>query len=144
MMGVRMYSWVTHCWRFVIIFFLHNLCFSVHIQNTYYTYCRYSLPWWRRDIKCRIRPLYTQRVVKGGAVSRNNRNKGSPVSNPTKCIWRLEPDRRYSPKCYLTFWGMTIYNDTLNWSDITPICEFITELDFNTDFDLITEFWRFP
>ena len=28
--------------------------------------------------------------------------------------------------------------------DITPICELITELDFNTDFDLITEFWRFP
>ena len=49
-----------------------------------------------------------------------------------------------SPKCYMTFWDMTIYNDTLNWSDITPICEFITELDFDTDFDLITEFWRFP
>ena len=49
-----------------------------------------------------------------------------------------------SPKCYMTFWDVTIYNDTLNWSDITPICEFITELDFNTDFDLITEFWRFP
>ena len=49
-----------------------------------------------------------------------------------------------SPKCYMTFWDMTIYNDTLNWSDITPICELITELDFNTDFDLITEFWRFP
>ena len=39
------------------------------------------------------------------------------------------------------FWDMTIlYNDTLNWSDITPICELITELDFNTDLDLITEF----
>ena len=49
-----------------------------------------------------------------------------------------------SPKCYMTFWDMTIYNDTLNWSDITPICEFITELDFSADFDLITEFWRFP
>ena len=49
-----------------------------------------------------------------------------------------------SPKCYMTFWDMTINNDTLNWSDITPICEFITKLDFNTDFDLITEFWRFP
>ena len=49
-----------------------------------------------------------------------------------------------SPKCYLTFWDMTIYNDTLNWSDITPICELITELDFNTDFDLITEIWKFP
>ena len=49
-----------------------------------------------------------------------------------------------SPKCYMTFWDMTIYNDTLNCIDITPICEFITELDFNTDFDLITEFWRFP
>ena len=49
-----------------------------------------------------------------------------------------------SPKCYMTFWDMTIYNDTLNWSDITPIYEFITELDFNTDFDLITEFLRFP
>ena len=45
---------------------------------------------------------------------------------------------------YMTFWDMTIYNDTLNWSDIAPICELITELDFNTDFDLITEFWRFP
>ena len=43
----------------------------------------------------------------------------------------------------MTFWDMTIYNDTLNRSDITPICEFITELDLNTDFDLITEFWRF-
>ena len=49
-----------------------------------------------------------------------------------------------SPKCYMTFWVMTIYNDTLNWSDITLICELITELDFSTDFDLITEFWRFP
>ena len=25
-----------------------------------------------------------------------------------------------SPKCYVTFW--TIYSDTFNWSDITPIC----------------------
>ena len=49
-----------------------------------------------------------------------------------------------SQKCYMTFWDMTIYNDTLNWSDITQICELITELDFNTDFDLISEFWRFP
>ena len=30
------------------------------------------------------------------------------------------------------------------WSDITPICELITELDFITDFDLITKFWKFP
>ena len=36
------------------------------------------------------------------------------------------------------------YNDTLNWSDTTPICELITELDFITDFDLITKVWRFP
>ena len=41
-------------------------------------------------------------------------------------------------KCYMTFWYMTMYNDTLNWSDITPICELITELDFIIDFDLIT------
>ena len=49
-----------------------------------------------------------------------------------------------SPKCYMTFWDMTVHNDTLNWSDITPIYELITELDFITDFDLITKFWRFP
>ena len=51
-----------------------------------------------------------------------------------------------SPKCYMAFWDMTIYNNTLNWSDITPICELITELCFITDFDLtcITKFWRFP
>ena len=48
-----------------------------------------------------------------------------------------------SPKCYMTFWDMTIYNDTLNWSDITPICELIIELDFITDFDLITIFGGF-
>ena len=48
-----------------------------------------------------------------------------------------------SPKWYMTFWDMTIYNDTLNWSDITPICELITELDFNTEFELITEFEGF-
>ena len=35
---------------------------------------------------------------------------------------------------------MTIYNDTLNWSDIAPICERSTELDFIIDFDLITNF----
>ena len=40
--------------------------------------------------------------------------------------------------------GLTIYNDTLNWLDITPICEIITELDFITDFDLVTKFRRFP
>ena len=42
-----------------------------------------------------------------------------------------------SPKCYMTFWDMTIYNDILNWSDITPICKLITEHDFITDFDLL-------
>ena len=31
-------------------------------------------------------------------------------------------------------------HDTLIWSDITPICELITELDLITDFDLITKF----
>ena len=36
------------------------------------------------------------------------------------------------PKCYMKFWDMTICNDTLNWSNITPICELITELDFIT------------
>ena len=48
------------------------------------------------------------------------------------------------PECYMTFWDMTMYNDILNWWDITSICELITELDFITDFDLITTFWGFP
>ena len=47
------------------------------------------------------------------------------------------------PKCYMTFWDMTIYNDNLNGSDITPVCELITELDFITNFDLITKFGGF-
>ena len=49
-----------------------------------------------------------------------------------------------SPKCFMTFWDMNIYSDTLNWSDITPICEVITDLELFTDFDLITKFWNFP
>ena len=35
----------------------------------------------------------------------------------------------------MIFWDMTIYNDTLNSSDITQICELITKLNFITDFD---------
>ena len=35
------------------------------------------------------------------------------------------------------------YGRIFNWSDITPICELITEVDFNTDFDLITDFGGF-
>ena len=43
-----------------------------------------------------------------------------------------------SLKCYMTFWDMTIYSESLYWSDIIPICELITELDLITDFNLIT------
>ena len=49
-----------------------------------------------------------------------------------------------SPKCYMTIWDMTVYSETLNWSDIRPICELFTEPDLITDFDLNTKFWRFP
>ena len=35
-----------------------------------------------------------------------------------------------TPKYYMTFWDMTVYNDTLNWSDFTPTYELIIELDF--------------
>ena len=45
-----------------------------------------------------------------------------------------------SPNCYMTIWDMVIYSDTLNWSNITPILEPITELDLITNFDLITKF----
>ena len=31
---------------------------------------------------------------------------------------------------------MTIYSDTLHWSDITSILDFVTELDHITEFDL--------
>ena len=48
-----------------------------------------------------------------------------------------------SPKCYMTFWDMTIYNDTLNWSDITPFCEFITELDLIPILTLLPNFGSF-
>ena len=39
-----------------------------------------------------------------------------------------------SPECYMTFWDMIIYKETLHWSDI------ITELDPITVFDVITLF----
>ena len=45
-----------------------------------------------------------------------------------------------SPKYYMTFWDITIYSDALDWSAITPLCEFITELDLNNDFDRIPRF----
>ena len=39
----------------------------------------------------------------------------------------------------MTFWDMSLYRDTLNRSDITPICELISELDLVTDFHIITK-----
>ena len=43
-----------------------------------------------------------------------------------------------SPKCYMTFWDMVIYSDTLNWSDITPI------LNLSPNWTLLPNFGRFP
>ena len=37
-----------------------------------------------------------------------------------------------SPKCFMTFWDMIIYNDTLHWSDISPDRDIVAELDLIT------------
>ena len=50
--------------------------------------------------------------------------------------------RSPSPKFYMTFWDMTIYSDTLHWSDISINRIFVTELDLITDFCFITKFWE--
>ena len=39
---------------------------------------------------------------------------------------------------------MTIYNDTLKWSGITPIFDPITDLDLITEFDFLPICERFP
>ena len=43
-----------------------------------------------------------------------------------------------SPKCYMKFWDMIIYSDTLNWSTISPNHDLVTEMDLITVFDVIT------
>ena len=40
-----------------------------------------------------------------------------------------------SPECYTTFWRMTICSDTIHWSDSTPTCDRVTELDLIIEFD---------
>ena len=40
----------------------------------------------------------------------------------------------------MAFLVMTIYRDTLHWSDISLTRGLVTELDLITDFDLITKF----
>ena len=40
-----------------------------------------------------------------------------------------------STECYTTSWRMTIYSDTLHWSDITPIFDPVTDLNLITEFD---------
>ena len=70
-----------------------------------------------------------------------SRPSGSCMVDMGISLYIMKPP---SPKCYMTFWDMTIYSDTLNWSDITPICELITDPDLITDFYLITKYRRFP
>ena len=45
-----------------------------------------------------------------------------------------------SPKCYMKFWDMTIYSDTLHWSDISLNRYLVTELGLITDFYVISKF----
>ena len=45
-----------------------------------------------------------------------------------------------SPKCYMTFWDMNIYSDTLYWSDISRNLDLVTELGLITVYDVITLF----
>ena len=42
--------------------------------------------------------------------------------------------------CYMAFWDMIIYRDTLHWSDISPNRDFVTELNLITVYDVITLF----
>ena len=46
--------------------------------------------------------------------------------------------RSRSPECYTTFWMMTVYSDTLNWSCTAPIFDPITDLDLITEYDFFT------
>ena len=39
-----------------------------------------------------------------------------------------------SVKCYMTFWDMTIYSDTLNWSDINQFANLLPILTFLPNF----------
>ena len=43
--------------------------------------------------------------------------------------------RSLSPECFKAFWMMTIYSDTLHWSDITRIFDLVTDVDLITEFD---------
>ena len=45
---------------------------------------------------------------------------------------------------YTTFWMMTIYSDTLQWSGITPIFDPFTDLDLITKFDFLLICEMFP
>ena len=45
-----------------------------------------------------------------------------------------------SPKCYMAFWDMIIYIDTLHWSDISLNRDLVTELHLITVLDAITLF----
>ena len=41
---------------------------------------------------------------------------------------------------YMTFWDMTLYNDTLHWSGISLNLDFVTALDLISDVDLTSKF----
>ena len=39
---------------------------------------------------------------------------------------------------------MTIYSETLHWSDITPIFDTVTDLDLITELDFLPNWGMFP
>ena len=49
-----------------------------------------------------------------------------------------------SSECYMIFWMMTIYSDTLHYSDITQVFYPVTDLDLISEYDFLPNCVRFP
>ena len=75
-------------------------------------------------VKTRIKSSLRSSLVNAGIISNN-------VRSP-------------SPEYYTNLWRMTLYSDTLHWSEITKFFDPATDLDLIIEFDFLPICSRFP
>ena len=87
-----------------------------------------------------LAPL-TNLLSEGFPIKSSDRDTPKNVSNRLRIQFHVGTgilsNRMKSPssECYIAFWRMTICNDILHRSDITPIYDPVTKLDLIPEFD---------
>ena len=84
--------------------------------------------------RCNFHESFLDRDMSGNIWNRPSGSSMTAMGNSSNIM------KSPSPKCYMTFWDLIIYSDTLHWPYISANRDFVTEMYLITVFGVITLF----